>query len=130
MRIRRDEVNCFANLLEARQLISELKKLGCGFTMDDFGGGLSSFAYLKNLPVDILKIDGVFARSIVNDPMDEVMVKSINEIGHVMGMVTVSEFVETDATIDKLRTIGVDFAQGYAIAEPAPLQQQPRSFQS
>lgn len=123
------ETAAIANLLEARHLISELKKLGCRFALDDFGSGLSSFAYLKNLPVDILKIDGVFVRNIVDDPMDEAMVKSINEIGHVMGMVTVAEFVESDATIEKLRAIGVDFAQGYAIAEPAPLQQQLRRFQ-
>jgi len=118
------ETNAIANLIEAHLLMAELKKLGCRFALDDFGSGLSSFAYLKNLPVDILKIDGVFVRNIVDDPMDEAMVRSINEVGHVMGMTTVAEFVDSDAIIEKLTAIGVDYAQGYHIDKPAPLAQQ------
>jgi Amt family ammonium transporter len=91
--------------------------------LDDFGSGLSSFAYLKNLPVDFLKIDGVFVQNIVNDPTDLAMVKSINEIGHTMGKRTIAEFVENAAILRKLKLpeIGVDFAQGYHIGLPRPI---------
>jgi Amt family ammonium transporter len=91
--------------------------------LDDFGSGLSSFAYLKNFPVDFLKIDGVFVKSIVNDPTDLAMVKSINEIGHTMGKRTIAEFVESAAILRKLKLpeIGVDFAQGYHIGRPRPI---------
>ncbi len=90
------------------------------FALDDFGSGLSSFAYLKNLPVDYLKIDGMFVRDIVDDPMDHAMVKSINEIGQVMGMQTIAEFVENDEIKGMLREIGVNYAQGYGIDKPMP----------
>lgn len=98
-----------------------MKYLGCVFALDDFGSGLSSFGYLKQLPVDILKIDGAFIRTIEKDPLDYAMVKSINEIGHIMGIKTVAEFVETDSAIEKLVEIGVDFVQGFKLAEPSPL---------
>lgn len=115
------ETVAIANLTNATRLIRSLKDLGCCFALDDFGSGLSSFAYLKNLPVDFLKIDGVFVKDILDDPMDLAMVKSINEIGHVMGKKTIAEFVENDAILEKLREIGVDYAQGYAISKPHPL---------
>jgi len=99
--------------------MQQLKKIGCKFSLDDFGSGLSSFAYLKNLPVDILKIDGSFVRNIADDPIDFAMVKSIHEIGKIMGMLTIAEFVETEEIIKKLKEIGVDYAQGYAIARPS-----------
>ena len=89
--------------------------------LDDFGSGLSSYAYLRNLPVDFLKIDGLFVKDIARDPMDRAMVRSINEIGHLMDKRTIAEFVEDDAVIAVLREIGVDFAQGYAIGRPRPL---------
>jgi EAL domain-containing protein (putative c-di-GMP-specific phosphodiesterase class I) len=82
---------------------------------------MSSFAYLKNLPVDYLKIDGMFVRDIVDDPIDRAMVKAINEIGHVMGLKTIAEFVENDAILHELKIIGVDMAQGYGISKPRPL---------
>jgi EAL domain-containing protein (putative c-di-GMP-specific phosphodiesterase class I) len=100
------------------KFISTLKGLGCRFALDDFGSGVSSFAYLKNLPVDYLKIDGMFVKDIVDDPIDHAMVKSINEIAHVMGMQTIAEFVENDEIKGMLRKIGVDYAQGYGIGRP------------
>ena len=115
------ETAAIANLTNARVFIKSLRAHGCTFALDDFGSGLSSFAYLKNLPVNSLKIDGIFVKDIVNDPIDMAMVKSINEIGHVLGMETIAEFVENDEIIQKLRGIGVDYAQGYGIAKPAPL---------
>ncbi len=87
------------------------------FSLDDFGSGLSSFAYLKNLPVDNLKIDGLFVKGIVEDELDLAMVKSINDIGHVMGKTTIAEFVENDEICELLRGIGVDYGQGYGLVD-------------
>ena len=115
------ETSAIANLSTASRFIRELKKMGCLFALDDFGSGLSSFGYLKNLPVDFLKIDGQFVKDIVDDPIDDAMVRSINEIGHVMGMQTIAEFVENEAILNRLKDIGVDFAQGYGVAKPEPL---------
>ncbi|NHZ69971.1 MAG: EAL domain-containing protein, partial [Thermotogales bacterium] len=89
----------------------------------DFGSGLSSFGYLKNLPVDYLKIDGQFVKDMVDDPIDAAMVNSINQIGQVMGMKTIAEFVENNAILERLREVGVDYAQGYGLAAPAPLEE-------
>jgi diguanylate cyclase (GGDEF)-like protein/PAS domain S-box-containing protein len=116
------ETVAIANLSNAKVFIEALKARGCRFALDDFGSGLSSFTYLKNLPVDILKIDGVFIKDILNDPLDLAMVKSINEIGHVMGKRTVAECVENTAILQKLREIGVDYAQGYGVGKPRPLE--------
>ncbi len=116
------ETAAIANLNNAMEFIITLKGMGCLFALDDFGSGVSSFAYLKNLPVDFLKIDGMFVKDIVDDPIDFAMVKSINEISHVMGKKTIAEFVEDDAILEKLRSIGVDYAQGYGIGMPAPLE--------
>ncbi len=112
------ETAAIANLSTATTFIATLKEYGCRFALDDFGSGLSSFAYLKTLPVDYLKIDGAFVKDIVDDPIHRAMVKSINEIGHVMGMKTIAEFVENDEIMDVLRVIGVDYAQGYGIGRP------------
>ena len=116
------ETAAIANLLSATKFIKALKALGCLFALDDFGSGLSSFAYLKNLPVDFIKIDGVFVKDIVDDPIDFTMVKSIQEIAGVMGKLTIAEFVENQAILNKLRTIGVDYAQGYGIGRPQPVE--------
>ncbi|MDO9599966.1 MAG: ammonium transporter [Azoarcus sp.] len=115
------ESSAVANLSRVVSFIGEVKKLGCAFALDDFGSGLSSFAYLKNLPVDYLKIDGSFVRDIATDPADRAMVQAINTIGHTMGLVTIAEFVEDEAILDVLREIGVDYAQGYHLGMPRPL---------
>jgi len=115
------ETAAIANLPKAAHFIRELKALGCRFSLDDFGSGVSSFAYLKNLPVDFLKIDGSFVRDMVADPIDRAMVQSINSVGHVMGIGTIAEFVESDAILAVLREIGVDYAQGYGIAKPCAM---------
>jgi EAL domain-containing protein (putative c-di-GMP-specific phosphodiesterase class I) len=90
--------------------------------LDDFGSGLSSFAYLKNLPVDFLKIGGGFVKGILENPMDLAMVNSISDIARVMGKQTIAEFVESDGILEKLREVGVDYAQGYAVGEPRPFE--------
>ncbi|MDP9794769.1 diguanylate cyclase (GGDEF)-like protein [Catenuloplanes nepalensis] len=109
------------DLKKAAEFISELRDLGFRFALDDFGTGLSSFTYLKHLPVDFLKIDGAFIRNLERDELDRVMTRAINDLGHRMGLRTVAEFVEDAATIVRLQEIGVDYAQGYGIAMPGPL---------
>ena len=89
--------------------------------LDDFGSGVSSFAYLKNLPVDLIKIDGSFVQKMANNPLDHALVQAINHVAHVLGKQTVAEYVENDAILAMLRELGVDYAQGYGIARPAPL---------
>ncbi len=115
------ETAAIANLNKASHFMRQLKKLGYQFALDDFGSGMSSFAYLKNLPIDYLKIDGVFVKDIADDPIDYAMVKSINEIGHAMGLKTIAEFVENQAILEKLTDIGVDYIQGYHISYPEAL---------
>ncbi|PKH07260.1 bifunctional diguanylate cyclase/phosphodiesterase [Moritella sp. Urea-trap-13] len=117
------ETAAISNLRDATLFIKTLRDFGCQFALDDFGSGLSSFAYLKNLPVCTLKIDGMFVKDILDDPIDEAMVKSINDIGHVMGMKTIAEFVENDAIRQRLQDMGVDYAQGYGIGKPAPINE-------
>ena len=115
------ETAAIANLSYATKFIHHLKERGCLFSLDDFGSGLSSFAYLKNLPVDYLKIDGLFVKDIVDDKVDFGMVKAINEVGHIMGKKTIAEFVENEQIFNLLKELGVDYAQGYGLSEPVPL---------
>ena len=116
------ETTAMLNLTRATQFIAVLKGMGCRFSLDDFGTGLSSFGYLKALKVDFLKIDGSFVRNIVSDSVNRAVVEAANQIGHAMGIQTVAEFVENDEILQLLRDIGVDFAQGYGVAKPQPME--------
>jgi len=122
------ETAAIANLSDATFFISKLKKLGCLFSLDDFGSGLSSFAYLKTLPVDFIKIDGLFVKDILDDGIDLAMVRSINEVAHVLNKKTVAEFVENKEILNVLNQLGVDYAQGYYIGKPVPLTELKKSF--
>ena len=115
------ETAAIANLARATEFIARLKDMGCRFALDDFGSGLSSFGYLKSLPVDYLKIAGNFIQDIVVDPVDHAMVDAINQIGHVMGLLTIAESVENSAILARLRELGVDYAQGFGVHVPMPL---------
>ena len=117
------ETTAISNLNKAAELMHEFKGMGCHFALDDFGTGMSSFAYLKYLPVDYLKIAGMFIEDMVNDPMDYAIVDAINRISHILGIKTIAESVEDAATIEKISGLGIDFAQGYFIAEPEALTQ-------
>lgn len=117
------ETAAISHLDKVIALMSQLRALGFSFALDDFGSGMSSFNYLKNLPVDYLKIDGAFVRDMVSDPIDRAFVETINHIGHVMGMATIAEFVESEAILAELQRIGVDYAQGYVIHKPSPLSE-------
>lgn len=115
------ETTAVTNLSAAKHFISTLRDLGCSFALDDFGAGMSSFTYLKNLDVDYVKIDGSFVRNIVHDPIDHATVTAINNIAHSMGKQTVAEFVVDIATADVLKNLKVDFGQGFALDKPKPL---------
>jgi len=115
------ETAAINNLTDAKLFISQLRDQGVKFSLDDFGSGLSSFDYLKNLPVDFLKIDGQFVKNIVTDEIDHALVRSINEIGHVMGKKTIAEFVENEQILDMLSKLGVDYVQGYHLGKPSPI---------
>ena len=116
------ETAAISNLARVVHFMQTLKKLGCKFSLDDFGSGLSSFTYLKNLPVDYLKIDGQFISNVAEDNVDESMVKAIHEVGNAMGIETIAERVETKQVLDKLGSLGVEFAQGYYIARPTSIE--------
>jgi EAL domain-containing protein (putative c-di-GMP-specific phosphodiesterase class I) len=115
------ETCAITNLIKTQKLIKELQQAGCKFALDDFGSGLSSLNYLKNLPVDYLKIDGGYVRDMVENKIDHAMVAAINQIGHIMGIKTIAEFVENDAILEKLQLLEVDFVQGYGVSRPKPL---------
>jgi EAL domain-containing protein (putative c-di-GMP-specific phosphodiesterase class I) len=115
------ETAAIANITSATSFMLTLRGCGFRFSLDDFGSGLSSFTYLKKLPVDFLKIDGAFVRDILSDPVDYAMVKSINELGQLLGKETIAEYVETLELADELQRMGVNYAQGYAYAQPRPL---------
>lgn len=115
------ETAAIADLQRAMRFISIFKGLGCRFVLDDFGKGVSSYTYLKNLPVDLLKIEGEFIRRMMDDPIEAAIVDSINQVGHVVGLETIAECVETEEIFEAVRAAGVDYAQGYWLARPAPL---------
>ncbi len=112
------ETATISSLAKAAVFIREVKSMGCEFALDDFGTGMSSYEYLKHLPVDYLKIDGCFIKDIVNSSFDFAVVKSINEIGHFMGKKTIAEYVENQDILDLLKEIGVDYAQGFGVEKP------------
>jgi len=114
------ETVAVSNLSQAIDFMQAVKLIGCKFSLDDFGSGMSSFTYLKNLPVDYLKIDGYFVKTILENKIDRAMVESINQIGQVMGLKTIAEFVENDAILAELKLIGVNYGQGYGIGKPEP----------
>ena len=116
------ETAAISSIAKARNVINELKTIGVKFALDDFGSGLSSFGYLKDLPVDYLKIDGTFVKNMVNDEQDRAIVRSINEVAKIMNMQTIAEFVENEEILNSLREIGVDYAQGYGIGKPERLE--------
>lgn len=115
------ETAAIQNVAKATHFIVSLKSLGCRFSLDDFGSGVSSFTYLKNLPVDYLKIDGSFVADMAGDRINTAMVESINQIGHLMGIKTIAESVENNHTLVALRNLGVDYVQGYHLGRPQPL---------
>jgi len=116
------ETATVANFSKATKFINALKEKGCLFALDDFGSGLSSFSYLKNIPVDFLKIDGSFIRDIANDETDHAFVEAINQIGGIMGLKTIAEFVESEKILAMLKQIGVDYAQGFYLGRPEPVE--------
>jgi diguanylate cyclase (GGDEF)-like protein/PAS domain S-box-containing protein len=119
------ETAAVTSLANARFLMSELKQRGCTFSLDDFGSGVSSFVYLKSLPVDYLKIDGQFISHITEDPVSRSMVEAIGKVGRALGIATIAECVESAAVLDALKVIGVDYAQGFYLARPLPVSELP-----
>ena len=116
------ETAAISNIDEATAFMHGLRKIGCRFALDDFGAGLSSFGYLKVLPVDYLKIDGSFVREVTSDAVSRSMVNAICQIGKTMGLSTVAEFVGDQETVEVLRKIAVDFVQGFGIGMPEPIE--------
>ena len=116
------ETAAITHLHKAQHFIERIRQLGCRFALDDFGSGMSSFGYLKHLPVDHLKIDGSFIQDIVDDPINYAMVKAIREVATTMQVKTVAEYVENDEILDQLKLIGIDYGQGHGIERPKPLE--------
>ena len=117
------ETAAIANLSKAIEFIAEVKLMGCRFSLDDFGSGLSSFSYLKNMPVDNIKIDGIFIRDIHIDPINRIFVESIHNISKIMGIKTTAEYVENAEILNCVKSIGIDYAQGYHISKPVPVKE-------
>ncbi|MEM8995603.1 MAG: EAL domain-containing protein [Acidobacteriota bacterium] len=119
------ETHAVANLSRALRFIRQLKDLGCRFVLDDFGSGFASFAYLRSLPVDLVKIDGQFVREVTRDPVARAMVASIHEIAGLMGLPTIAEWIEDDETLSVVRQLGIEYVRGYKLHRPAPIDGAP-----
>ncbi len=115
------ETVAIANLPQAKLMITQLQELGCCFALDDFGSGMSSFAYLKNLPVDFIKIDGIVIRELLDNPINSAIIQSFHQVAQVMGIATIAESVDSESKLVQLKSLGIDYAQGYWIAKPQPL---------
>jgi len=115
------ETSAIANLENAKTFLTQLQGLGCLTALDDFGSGLSSFGYLRNLPIDYIKIDGLFIKQISQDQTSRVMVEAIHSIGRTMNLKTIAEFVESEEILEVVRSIGIDYAQGYHLGKPEPI---------
>jgi EAL domain-containing protein (putative c-di-GMP-specific phosphodiesterase class I) len=115
------ETSALVNLTATSKLLTRLKKLGVKFALDDFGSGMSSLGYLKHLPVDFLKIDGLFINNIATDAVDRAIVEAIARVASVMGLETVAEFVDSQEVMQLLAGLGIDFAQGFGVHRPEPL---------
>ena len=123
------ETTAVANLEDAADFINEMKGIGCRFSLDDFGAGQSSYAYLKRLPVDFIKIDGAFVRNISEDDVDYALVKSITEMGHFLNKKIVAEFVSSEEILEVVKDIGVDYVQGYYLGRPVMIEDLEGSLQ-
>jgi EAL domain-containing protein (putative c-di-GMP-specific phosphodiesterase class I) len=117
------ETSAVGNFTQAKEFISWLKNIGIGLALDDFGTGMSSFEYLKNLPFDVVKIDGSFVKDMHKDPTDKAVIKYIQEIASLKGQETVAEYVETREDVDELTKIGITYGQGYFLGKPKPLSE-------
>ncbi|MGD8207557.1 MAG: EAL domain-containing protein, partial [Thiohalocapsa sp.] len=115
------ETAALGNLEGASHFMRELAAMGCRFALDDFGTGLSSYAYLRRLPLNYLKIDGSFVHDMNRDPVNRALVTSINQVAHILGLQTIAEWAEDHATVNLLRALHVDFVQGYAVGMPTPI---------
>ncbi len=115
------ETVAIANLSQTKLMITQLQELGCRFALDDFGSGMSSFAYLKNLPVDFLKIDGIFTRELLQDPVNSFILQSFHQVAQRMGIATIAEYVDSEEKLVQLKSLGIDYAQGYWIGKPQAL---------
>jgi EAL domain-containing protein (putative c-di-GMP-specific phosphodiesterase class I) len=115
------EAAALANFAQTVRFISEIRTTGCGVALDDFGNGVHSFAYLKALPVDFLKIGGHYVRGVVDDPVYSTIVAAVNQVGRLMGIPTIAEEVDSEPVLDRLRALGIGYAQGHALAVPEPL---------
>jgi EAL domain-containing protein (putative c-di-GMP-specific phosphodiesterase class I) len=117
------ETAAISHLNDVATFMHKLSKYGCKFSLDDFGSGLSSFTYLKNLPVDFLKIDGHFIKNVTHDPVDQSMVEAIAKVGQAMGIKCIAERVESQDVLAKLAEIGIEYAQGFYISRPKPIEE-------
>jgi len=117
------ETTAVANLEDAADFINEMRNIGCRFSLDDFGAGQSSYAYLKRLPVDFIKIDGAFVRNIAQDDVDYALVKSITEMGHFLNKKIIAEYVSDEEILEVVKDIGVDYVQGYFLGRPCFIEE-------